>query len=52
MDVVMQPDRLAAAKTAQIAPLKELTPPPHFSLNFSLAEASAAAPEVNRDLHA
>jgi hypothetical protein len=27
MDVVMQPDRLAAAKTAQIAPLKELTPP-------------------------
>jgi hypothetical protein len=46
MDVVMQPDRLAAVTAAQIAPLKELTPPPQFSFTLPLNRDFAFAPEA------
>jgi len=45
MDVVIQPDRLAAANAAQIAPLKELTPAPNL---FHVQQVPLIRQVVNR----
>jgi hypothetical protein len=45
MDVVIQPDRLAAANAAHTAPLNELTPAPIY---FVFQDVPRIAYEVNR----